>query len=90
MWLIWDFTYFQINQTKDEIPLSRFEEEEMREEDEVAAISKKLEEKYVSGFSLQTWIIGQYNRFLKGRFSQMKTSVRANSSSKWCQMAQQY
>ncbi|XP_037621124.1 ubinuclein-1-like [Sebastes umbrosus] len=36
----------QINHTKDEIPLSRFEEEEMREEDEVAAISKKLEEKY--------------------------------------------
>ncbi|KAM7010119.1 ubinuclein-1-like [Tautogolabrus adspersus] len=36
----------KINRTKDVVPLSRFEEEEERENDEVAAIARKLEEKY--------------------------------------------
>uniref|UniRef100_A0A3Q1HEE4 Ubinuclein 1 n=1 Tax=Anabas testudineus TaxID=64144 RepID=A0A3Q1HEE4_ANATE len=36
----------KINHTNDKVTLSRFEEEEKRENDEVAAIAKKLEEKY--------------------------------------------
>ncbi|XP_060910590.1 ubinuclein-2-like isoform X3 [Labrus mixtus] len=36
----------KINRTKDEVPLSRFEEAGKREIDEVAAIARKLEEKY--------------------------------------------
>ncbi|XP_065811820.1 ubinuclein-1-like isoform X3 [Labrus bergylta] len=36
----------KINRTKDEVPLSRFEEADKREIDEVAAIARKLEEKY--------------------------------------------
>ncbi|XP_041642245.1 ubinuclein-1-like isoform X2 [Cheilinus undulatus] len=48
-----EFSYSQlienkITGTKDEVPLSRFEEEEKRENDEVAAIARKLEEKYGS------------------------------------------
>lgn len=41
---------FQINHTKDEVPLSRFKEEEKRANDEAVAIARKLEEKYVSSF----------------------------------------
>ncbi|XP_059189343.1 ubinuclein-1-like [Centropristis striata] len=46
-----EFSYSQlvdnkINHTKDEVPMSRFEAEEKRENDEIAALSKKLEEKY--------------------------------------------
>ncbi|KAM9363765.1 LOW QUALITY PROTEIN: ubinuclein-1-like [Symphorus nematophorus] len=46
-----EFSYSQLvenklNHTKAEVPLSRFEEDEQREKDEVAAIAKKLEEKY--------------------------------------------
>ncbi|TNN37345.1 Ubinuclein-1 [Liparis tanakae] len=36
----------KINCTKEKVPLSRFEEEEKRETDEVAAISRKLENLY--------------------------------------------
>lgn len=58
---MWNYFYFcvkciidmrldisQVNNTKDEVPLSRFEEEEKRANDEAAAMAKKLEEKYVS------------------------------------------
>ncbi|TDH15782.1 hypothetical protein EPR50_G00012500 [Perca flavescens] len=46
-----EFSYSQlvdnkINHTKDEVPLNRFEEDEKRANDEVAALSRKLEEKY--------------------------------------------
>ncbi|XP_049900313.1 ubinuclein-1-like isoform X2 [Epinephelus moara] len=42
-----EFSYSQLVENKDtQVPLSRFEEEEKREHDEVAAISRKLEEKY--------------------------------------------
>uniref|UniRef100_A0A3B4UKS2 Ubinuclein 1 n=1 Tax=Seriola dumerili TaxID=41447 RepID=A0A3B4UKS2_SERDU len=46
-----EFSYSQlidnkINHTKDKDPLSTYEEEERREDDEVAAIARKLEEKY--------------------------------------------
>uniref|UniRef100_A0A4W6G8B4 Ubinuclein 1 n=1 Tax=Lates calcarifer TaxID=8187 RepID=A0A4W6G8B4_LATCA len=46
-----EFSYSQlidnkINHTEDKGPLSKFEEEEKRENDEVAALAKKLEEKY--------------------------------------------
>ncbi|XP_076584482.1 ubinuclein-1-like [Chaetodon auriga] len=46
-----EFSYSQlvdskISQSKGEVPLSRFEEEEKRANDEVAAIAKRLEEKY--------------------------------------------
>ncbi|XP_023140331.2 ubinuclein-1 isoform X2 [Amphiprion ocellaris] len=46
-----EFSYSQlidakINQTKDEVPLSRLEKEKKRENDEVAAIARKLERKY--------------------------------------------
>ncbi|KAF1394719.1 hypothetical protein PFLUV_G00004070 [Perca fluviatilis] len=46
-----EFSYSQlvdnkINHTKDEVQLSRFEEDEKRANDEVAALSRKLEEKY--------------------------------------------
>ncbi|XP_063738924.1 ubinuclein-1-like isoform X2 [Eleginops maclovinus] len=44
-----EFSYTQlleINNTNDEVPLSRFEEEEKREIDEVAALSRELEKKY--------------------------------------------
>lgn len=46
------FNGFQISQSKIEGPLSRLEEEEKRENDEVAAIARKLEEKYVSSLLL--------------------------------------
>lgn len=46
------FDGFQISQSKVEGPLSRLEEEEKRENDEVAAIARKLEEKYVSSLLL--------------------------------------
>ncbi|XP_047435017.1 ubinuclein-1 [Mugil cephalus] len=36
----------QISQTKGDVPLSRFQEKEKQEHDEVAAIARKLEEKY--------------------------------------------
>uniref|UniRef100_A0A8C4IE51 Ubinuclein 1 n=1 Tax=Dicentrarchus labrax TaxID=13489 RepID=A0A8C4IE51_DICLA len=46
-----EFSYSQlvdnkINHTKVEVPLSRFEEEDKRENDEAAALAKALEEKY--------------------------------------------
>ncbi|KAL7404781.1 hypothetical protein ABVT39_018923 [Epinephelus coioides] len=42
-----EFSYSQLVENKDtQVPLSRFEEEEKLEHDEVAAISRKLEEKY--------------------------------------------
>ncbi|XP_008301411.1 ubinuclein-1 [Stegastes partitus] len=46
-----EFSYNQlidvkINQSKAKVPLSRLEEEEKRESDEVAAIARKFEEKY--------------------------------------------
>ncbi|XP_038569022.1 ubinuclein-1-like, partial [Micropterus salmoides] len=47
-----EFSYSQlvddnkINHTKDEVPLSRFKEEEKRANDEAVAIARKLEEKY--------------------------------------------
>ncbi|GAA6221667.1 ubinuclein-1-like [Lates japonicus] len=46
-----EFSYSQlidnkINHTEDKGPLSKFEEEEKRENDEVAALAQKLEEKY--------------------------------------------
>ncbi|XP_028288672.1 ubinuclein-1-like [Parambassis ranga] len=46
-----EFSYTQlignkINQSKDKPPLSRLEEEERRESDEVAAVARKLEAKY--------------------------------------------
>ncbi|XP_070844248.1 ubinuclein-1-like [Chaetodon trifascialis] len=46
-----EFSYSQlvdskISQSKGKVPLSRFEEEEKRANDEVAAIAKRLEEKY--------------------------------------------
>ncbi|XP_044043640.1 ubinuclein-1-like isoform X2 [Siniperca chuatsi] len=50
-WSFPEFSFSQlvdnkINHTKDEVALSRFEEEEKRANDEAAAIARRLEEKY--------------------------------------------
>lgn len=49
--LVWSLIYVrhcQINQSEDEVHMNRLEQEEKREIDEVAAVAKRLEEKYVS------------------------------------------
>lgn len=40
--------FIQINHRKDEVPLSRFDNEDMRANEEAAALAKKFEKKYVS------------------------------------------
>ncbi|KAM3622598.1 uncharacterized protein V6R79_000827 [Siganus canaliculatus] len=56
-----EFSYSQLvdgqnARTEAQVPLSRFEEEENRENEELAAIAKKLEEKYAS---IIKWITGK-------------------------------
>lgn len=42
--------FIQINHRKDEVPLSRFDNEDKRANEEAAALAKKFEKKYVSVF----------------------------------------
>lgn len=66
--MIWDFfvLFIQINHRKDEVPLSRFDNEDKRANEEAAALAKKFEKKYVSVFLflLQSSDISEDTRWL--------------------------